>query len=142
MGQPRRVPRPRPRASSCWPRRPATRRAKVLADTLDRATATFLDEDKSPTRKLGGIDNRGSHYYLARYWAEELAAQTDDPGLAEAFAPVASALADQEETIVAELIAVQGDPVDLGGYYHPDPERAEAIMRPSDTLNEVIAGLG
>ncbi len=117
-------------------------RAKVLADTLDRATATFLGEDKSPTRKLGGIDNRGSHYYLARYWAEELAAQTDDPGLAEAFAPVASALVDREETIVAELVAVQGDAVDLGGYYHPDPERAEAVMRPSGTLNEVIAGLG
>jgi isocitrate dehydrogenase len=120
----------------------ANPRAKVLADALDRATSTFLNLDKSPTRKLGGIDNRGSHYYLARYWAEELAAQTDDRRLAEVFAPVASALADREETIVAELIAVQGNAVDLGGYYHPDPARAGAVMRPSATLNEVIAGLG
>ncbi|NEE49121.1 NADP-dependent isocitrate dehydrogenase, partial [Streptomyces sp. SID8455] len=96
-------------------------RAQVLADTLDRATGTFLNEDKSPSRRLGGIDNRGSHFYLALYWAQELAQQTDDAKLAEAFAPLAKTLAEQEETIVAELIAVQGSPAEIGGYYQPDP---------------------
>lgn len=105
-------------------------RAQVLADTLDRATGTFLNEDKSPSRKLGGIDNRGSHFYLALYWAQELAQQTDDAQLAEAFAPLAATLAEQEGTIVAELAAVQGKPVDIGGYYQPDPAKAEAVMRP------------
>ncbi len=119
-------------------RRTGNRRAQVLADTLDRATGTFLEEDKSPTRRLGGIDNRGSHYYLARYWAEELAAQSDDAALAAAFAPLARALADDEETIVAELLAVQGHPVDIGGYYRPDPEKAEAVMRPSTTFRRAI----
>jgi isocitrate dehydrogenase len=116
-------------------------RAQVLADTLDRATATFLNEDKSPTRRLGGIDNRGSHFYLALYWAQELAAQTDDAALAEAFAPLARTLSDQEQTIVAELLAVQGSPVDIGGYYHPDPARAEAVMRPSRTFNAALASI-
>ncbi|MFF3521062.1 NADP-dependent isocitrate dehydrogenase [Streptomyces albidoflavus] len=116
-------------------------RAQVLADTLDRATGTFLNEDKSPSRKLGGIDNRGSHFYLALYWAQELAQQTDDAQLAEAFAPLAATLAEQEETIVAELAAVQGKPVDIGGYYQPDPAKAEAVMRPSKTLNQAIATL-
>ncbi|WP_436736112.1 NADP-dependent isocitrate dehydrogenase [Streptomyces sp. BBFR102] len=116
-------------------------RAQVLADTLDRATGTFLNEDRSPSRKLGGIDNRGSHFYLALYWAQELAAQTDDAQLAEAFAPLAATLAEQEETIVAELAAVQGKPVDIGGYYQPDPAKAEAVMRPSKTLNQAIATL-
>ena len=116
-------------------------RAQVLADTLDRATGTFLNEDKSPSRKLGGIDNRGSHFYLALYWAQELARQTDDAQLAEAFAPLAATLAEQEETIVAELAAVQGKPVDIGGYYQPDPAKAEAVMRPSKTLNQAIATL-
>ncbi|MGW8658274.1 NADP-dependent isocitrate dehydrogenase [Streptomyces diastaticus] len=114
-------------------------RAQVLADTLDRATGTFLNEDKSPSRKLGGIDNRGSHFYLALYWARELARQTDDAQLAEAFAPLAATLAEQEETIVGELAAVQGKPVDIGGYYQPDPAKAEAVMRPSKTLNQAIA---
>ncbi|MGW5028772.1 NADP-dependent isocitrate dehydrogenase, partial [Streptomyces albidoflavus] len=114
-------------------------RAQVLADTLDRATGTFLNEDKSPSRKLGGIDNRGSHFYLALYWAQELAQQTDDAQLAEAFAPLAATLAEQEGTIVAELAAVQGKPVDIGGYYQPDPAKAEAVMRPSKTLNQAIA---
>jgi isocitrate dehydrogenase len=113
-------------------------RAQVLADTLDRATATFLNEDKSPSRKLGGIDNRGSHFYLALYWAQELAAQTDDAALAEAIAPLAKTLAEQEQTIVAELIAVQGSPVDLGGYFQPDPAKASAAMRPSATFNQAI----
>jgi len=113
-------------------------RAQVLADTLDRATATFLNEDKSPSRRLGGIDNRGSHFYLALYWAQELTAQTEDAQLAEAFAALAKTLAEQEQTIVAELIAVQGTPVDLGGYFQPDPAKAEAAMRPSTTFNQAL----
>ncbi|GAA2261265.1 NADP-dependent isocitrate dehydrogenase [Streptomyces amakusaensis] len=117
-------------------------RAQVLADTLDRATATFLNEDKSPSRRLGGIDNRGSHFYLALYWAQELAGQSDDAQLAEAFAALAKTLSEQEETIVAELIAVQGSPVDIGGYYQPDPAKAAAVMRPSAAFNQAIASLG
>ncbi|MHA6525741.1 NADP-dependent isocitrate dehydrogenase [Tessaracoccus sp. G1721] len=116
-------------------------RAGILASTLDRATGTFLDNDKSPTRKLGGIDNRGSHFYLAMYWAQELAAQTDDAELAAVFGPVAAALADSEATIVAELLAVQGRPADIGGYYRPDDAKATAVMRPSQTLNEIIDSL-
>jgi isocitrate dehydrogenase len=116
-------------------------RAKVLADTLDRATATFLNEDKSPTRRVGGIDNRGSHFYLALYWAQELARQTDDSALAEAFAPLAKTLTEQEGTIVEELIAAQGRPADIGGYYQPDPEKAAAVMRPSRTFNQALASL-
>lgn len=116
--------------------------AKVLADTLDRATGTFLLENKSPGRKLGTIDNRGSHFYLALYWAQELAAQKDDAALAEAFAPLAEALAAQEETIVSELLAVQGHPVELGGYYRPDEAKATEVMRPSATLNGLIDGFG
>ncbi|MFJ4678033.1 MULTISPECIES: NADP-dependent isocitrate dehydrogenase [unclassified Kitasatospora] len=115
--------------------------AKVLADTLDRATGTFLNEDKSPSRRLGGIDNRGSHFYLALYWAQELAAQTEDAALAAAFAPLAATLAEQEQAIVDELIAVQGQPVELGGYYQPDPAKAAAVMRPSKTLNDALATL-
>ena len=116
-------------------------RAQVLADTLDRATGTFLDQDKSPTRKLGGIDNRGSHFYLALYWAQELAAQQVDAELAASFAPLATALTQGEEAIVAELVAVQGSPADIGGYYRPDAAKAEAVMRPSTTLNEALAAL-
>ncbi|MCX4524661.1 MULTISPECIES: NADP-dependent isocitrate dehydrogenase [unclassified Streptomyces] len=117
-------------------------RAQVLADTLDRATGTFLNEDKSPSRKLGGIDNRGSHFYLALYWAQELARQTDAPKLAAAFDPLAKTLAESEEKIVAELIAVQGSPADIGGYYQPDAAKAAAVMRPSATFNQAIATLG
>ncbi|WP_329130272.1 NADP-dependent isocitrate dehydrogenase [Streptomyces sp. NBC_01476] len=117
-------------------------RAQILADTLDRATGTFLNEDKSPSRRLGGIDNRGSHFYLALYWAQELAGQTEDAALAEAFAALAKSLAAQEETIVAELIAVQGSPADIGGYYRPDDAKATAVMRPSATLNAALATLG
>lgn len=116
-------------------------RAQVLADTLDRATATFLNEDKSPSRRLGGIDNRGSHFYLALYWAQELAAQTADAQLAEAFTALAKSLAEQERTIVDELIAVQGSPADIGGYYQPSVEKAAAVMRPSATFNEALATL-
>ncbi|WP_406087223.1 NADP-dependent isocitrate dehydrogenase [Kitasatospora purpeofusca] len=116
--------------------------AQVLADTLDRATGTFLNEDKSPSRRLGGIDNRGSHFYLALYWAQELAAQTEDAALAEAFAGLAKTLTEQESAIVEELGAVQGSAVELGGYFQPDPAKAAAVMRPSKTLNEAIANLG
>ncbi|MEV6010454.1 NADP-dependent isocitrate dehydrogenase [Streptomyces sp. NPDC051976] len=117
-------------------------RAQVLADTLDRATGTFLNEDKSPSRRLGGIDNRGSHFYLALYWAQELAGQTEDAQLAGAFADLAKTLAEQESTIVDELIAVQGSPTDIGGYYQPVVAKAAAVMRPSKTLNEALATLG
>ncbi|MEU2108504.1 NADP-dependent isocitrate dehydrogenase [Streptomyces sp. NPDC087659] len=117
-------------------------RARILADTLDRATGTFLNENKSPSRRLGGIDNRGSHFYLALYWAQELAKQTDDAQLAEAFAGLAKTLTEQEGTIVDELIAVQGSPVDIGGYYQPDVSKASAVMRPSKTLNQALATLG
>jgi isocitrate dehydrogenase len=116
-------------------------RAQVLADTLDRATGTFLDEDRSPGRRLGTVDNRGSHFYLALYWAQELAAQTDDPGLAADFADLAESLKAQEETIAAELLAVQGKPADIGGYYWPDPVKTTAVMRPSATLNAAIDAL-
>ncbi|MFF9092480.1 NADP-dependent isocitrate dehydrogenase [Streptomyces sp. NPDC014802] len=116
-------------------------RAKVLADTLDRATATFLNEDKSPTRRVGGIDNRGSHFYLSLYWAQELARQTDDAELAKAFQPLAETLAANEQKIVEELNAVQGKPADIGGYYQPDPAKAAAVMRPSATWNEALASL-
>jgi isocitrate dehydrogenase len=117
-------------------------RAQILADTLDRATGTFLDRDRSPSRRVGGIDNRGSHFYLALYWAEELAAQSEDAELAAAFGALAASLAAQEQTIVDELIAVQGAPADIGGYYQPDPALATAVMRPSVTFNEAIATLG
>ncbi len=113
--------------------------ARVLAAALDRATGTFLDENRSPGRKLGTTDNRGSHFYLALYWAEELAAQTEDSALAEAFAPLAQTLRDNESVIAEELIAVQGKPADIGGYYKPDPEKITAVMRPSATLNEALA---
>ncbi|MEU6996336.1 NADP-dependent isocitrate dehydrogenase [Streptomyces sp. NPDC046465] len=117
-------------------------RAQILADTLDRATATFLENDKSPSRRLGGIDNRGSHFYLGLYWAQELAKQTDDTQLAEAFAALAKTLTEQEQTIVDELIAVQGSPADIGGYYQPDAAKASAVMRPSATLNQALSILG
>ncbi|MGQ4482170.1 NADP-dependent isocitrate dehydrogenase [Streptomyces sp. SAS_276] len=116
-------------------------RAKVLADTLDRATATFLNEDKSPTRRVGGIDNRGSHFFLSLYWAQELAAQTDDADLAKAFASLAETLAGAQEQIVEELGAVQGSPADIGGYYQPDPAKAAKVMRPSTTWNDALASL-
>ena len=114
-------------------------RAQILADTLDRATGTFLEKDKSPSRSLGGIDNRGSHFYLALYWAQELASQTVDAELADAFAVLAKTLSEQEQAIVDELIAVQGSPADIGGYYQPDPSLTEAVMRPSKTFNEALA---
>lgn len=115
--------------------------AQVLADTLDAATGTFLNENKSPSRRVGEIDNRGSHFYLAKYWAEELAKQTADAGLAKKFAPVAKAMGEKEEQIVVELLGVQGKPADLGGYYKPVDEKAFDVMRPSETLNAIVEGL-
>jgi len=115
--------------------------AQILADTLDRATGTLLDENRSPSRKLGGLDNRGSHFYLALYWAQELASQVDDPALAERFASLSEQLATHEDQIVAELIGVQGQATDIGGYYFMDDELASAVMRPSATFNEAIASL-
>lgn len=117
-------------------------KARVLADTLDAATGTFLENDKSPGRSLGTIDNRGSHFYLALYWAQELAAQSDDAELAATFAPVAAELAEKEQEIVAELLAVQGHAVEIGGYYHPDETLVTQVMRPSATLNGIIDAIG
>ena len=114
--------------------------AKILGVTLDAATGTFLDEDKSPSRKVGQLDNRGSHYYLVRYWAQELAAQTEDAELAAAFAPIAAALVENEDKIVAELNDAQGHAVELGGYYRPDEDKVIEAMRPSPTLNAIIDG--
>jgi isocitrate dehydrogenase len=114
-------------------------KAKVLADTLDAATGKFLENNKSPGRKLGTIDNRGSHFYLALYWAEALASQTTDHGLQTTFKPIAEGLAASEAAIAAELIAVQGKPNDIGGYYQPDDAKASAAMRPSATLNSILA---
>ena len=113
-------------------------RAQVLADTLDAATGTLLIEGKSPKRKVGELDNRGSHFYLALYWARELAKQTEDAELAAAAKPIAEELEAQEETILAELNGVQGSPVDLGGYYWPELEKVTSVMRPSATLNAIV----
>ena len=115
--------------------------AQVLADTLDAATGQLLDNGKSPARRLGQIDNRGSHAWIAHYWAQALAAQTDDPALAERFAPVAAAFAEQQAQIDAELLGIQGNPVDMGGYYAPDKAKLDAAMRPSETLNAIIAAI-
>jgi isocitrate dehydrogenase len=117
-------------------------RAKLLADTLDRATGSVLEEGRSPSRKAGELDNRGSHFYLALYWARELAEQTEDTELAATFAPLAERLAADETTIVSELNAVQGEPVDIGGYFRPDAERAAAAMRPSATFGAALAAIG
>ena len=116
-------------------------RAKVLADTLDAANGRFLETDKSPGRKLGTIDNRGSHFYLALYWAQALAAQDADGDLKQAFAPIAQQLAANEQKIVGELLAVQGKPADVGGYYQPDDAKAAAALRPSATFNAIVARL-
>ena len=115
--------------------------AKILAKTLDAATGTLLENNKNPSPKTGQLDNRGSQFYLALYWAQALAAQTDDAALAAKFAPLAQALSAQEATIVAELAAVQGKPADIGGYYMPDAAKLEAVMRPSATLNATLASV-
>ncbi|MBU1307996.1 MAG: NADP-dependent isocitrate dehydrogenase, partial [Gammaproteobacteria bacterium] len=114
-------------------------KAKVLADALDNATAKFLDNDKSPRRKLGELDNRGSHFYLALYWAQALAAQTADTELQQRFSKLANTLQQQEATIVAELIAAQGKAVDIGGYFRPNPALVAAAMRPSKVFNQALA---
>jgi len=117
-------------------------KAQVLADALDQAIGKLLDNNKSPARKVGQIDNRGSHFYLALYWAQALAAQTKDKQLQARFAPLAKALADNEAKISAELIAAQGKPVEMGGYYHPDSDKTSKAMRPSATLNAALASIG
>ena len=117
-------------------------RAQLLADTLDRATGRVLEENRSPSRKVGELDNRGSHFYLALYWAQELAEQTEDAELAAAVRAAGRAARRQtRQTIVAELDAVQGSPVDIGGYYRPDPDTVTAAMRPSATLNAALAAV-
>jgi isocitrate dehydrogenase len=112
--------------------------AQILADTLDRATGSVLNENRSPSRKVNELDNRGSHFFLALYWAQELAKQTDDTALAAKFAPIAEALTAKQADIVDELNTVQGKPVDIGGYYMPDDAKAIAAMRPSATFNSII----
>jgi len=116
-------------------------KAKVLAETLDAANGKFLETDKSPGRKLGTIDNRGSHFYLALYWAQALAAQNNDADLKQRFTPVAQQLAAAESQIVSELLAVQGKPADVGGYYQPDDKLASAALRPSATFNAILAAI-
>ncbi|MGV0834290.1 NADP-dependent isocitrate dehydrogenase [Mycolicibacterium thermoresistibile] len=120
-------------------RKTDNKRAALLGRTLDSAIGKLLDNNKSPSRKTGELDNRGSQFYLAMYWAQELAAQDEDAELAERFASLARTLAENEDTIVAELNEVQGQPSDIGGYYYPDPEKTTAVMRPSKTFNEVLA---
>ena len=114
-------------------------KAKILAKTLDAATGKLLDTNKNPSPKTGQLDNRGSQFYLALYWAQELAAQTEDADLAAHFAPLAKELTTNEQTIVAELQAVQGKPVDIGGYYQPELDKLDAVMRPSATFNAALA---
>lgn len=113
-------------------------KARILADTLNQATGNLLNTGKSPLRKVGQLDNRGSHFYMAKYWAEALAEQTECPELAAEFSPVASKLASSETAVLAEIDATQGTPVDLGGYYNPDIAKMDASMRPSKTLNDIL----
>jgi isocitrate dehydrogenase len=117
------------------------KKAQILADALDEANAKFLATDKSPARKVGQIDNRGSHFYLAMYWAESLANQTSDSEIAAKFAPIAKALKEAEAVINEELIGAQGKLQDVGGYYHPNSEKTYAAMRPSATLNAIVDGI-
>jgi isocitrate dehydrogenase len=120
----------------------ANEKARVLAEALDQANAKFLDNNKSPSRKVNELDNRGSHFYLAMYWAEALAAQSDDEALQAQFTPIASKLADNEAKIVEELNAAQGSAVDIGGYYRPDVALTTAAMRPSATFNALLDSIG
>jgi isocitrate dehydrogenase len=115
--------------------------AIVLAEALDTANGRFLENDKSPSRAVGGIDNRGSHFYLAMYWAQAMADQTKNDELRSRFDKIAAALTANEQKIVGELLAVQGKPVAIGGYYHPDPELTAKAMRPSNTLNAILAAI-
>ena len=116
-------------------------KAKVLADTLDLATTSFLENDKSPSRKVGEIDNRGSHFYLAMYWAQELAKQNDDADLKAQFTSIAKELLSNEEKIMTELNSAQGHHIEIGGYYFPKDELAAKAMRPSHTLNTILTGV-
>ena len=113
--------------------------ALLLAKTLDQAIGKILDNNRSPARRVGELDNRGSHFYLAQYWAQALAAQSEDKALQEHFAPLAKALTENEEKILGELVGGQGKPVDMGGYYHPDFAKTSAAMRPSATFNKALA---
>ena len=117
-------------------------KSKILARTLDAATGKLLENRKSPSPKTGELDNRGSQFYLTLYWAQELATQKDDAELAAYFAPLAKTLTDNEQKIVAELIEVQGKPVDIGGYYKADDAKVKAVMRPSATFNAALAAVG
>ena len=119
-------------------RRTGSRKAAVLAETLDEATGEYLRNNKGPARKVGDLDNRGSHFYLTMYWAQALARQTKDAELAAHFKPIAADLASNEAKIVAELNGAQGKPVDIGGYYRPNAKLVSAAMRPSATLNAII----
>jgi isocitrate dehydrogenase len=121
-------------------RKTENKRAVLLGKTLDGAIGKLLENDKGPSRKTGELDNRGSQYFLALYWAQELAEQTDDQELAEHFAKLAKSLAEKQDDIISELAEVQGNPVDIGGYYYPDREKTTAVMRPSKTLNSVLEG--
>jgi isocitrate dehydrogenase len=120
----------------------ANAKASIVAAALDKANGMFLASNKSPSRKVGELDNRGSHFYLALYWAQSLAEQDKDPDLREHFAGIARDLAENEPRIIAELNGAQGQAVDIGGYYHPDPTLASQAMRPSKTLNTIISGQG
>jgi len=115
--------------------------AKILADSLDKATGDFLDNNKSPSRKVNELDNRGSHFYLAMYWAQAVAAQSDDAELKARFTPVAQAMVENEAKIVEELISAQGPAMDVGGYYKPDTAKVAAAMRPSATLNAIVSAV-
>jgi isocitrate dehydrogenase len=122
-------------------RKTDNKNAKILAESLDQANSLYLNNDKSPSRKIGGIDNRGSHFYIALYWAQALAEQNQNLELQSKFAELAKILADKESQIIQELSAVQGQSVDIGGYYFADPDKANQAMRPSQTLNEAINSL-
>ena len=115
--------------------------AKLLGDTLNDAIGEFLESNKSPSRKVNELDNRGSHFYLAKYWAEAMSRQSVDSALADRFAVLAKALGDNEDAINDELLAAQGEPVDVGGYYSPDPDKVDKAMRPSATLNAAITAV-
>ena len=118
------------------------KKAQILAETLDEATGLFLDNDKSPMRNAGELDNRGSHFYLAMYWAQALAEQDKNTALKTQFTKLAQQLIENEVIILEEFKAAQGHPVEMGGYYHPDIEKTTIAMRPSTTLNEALASVG
>jgi len=140
MGIPRRVPGAVRIPGALWPLNEYAK-AKVLAETLERASGKLMDNKKSPGREVGQLDNAGTHLYLALYWAQELAAQDDDADLKAKFAPVAQELEAKQDAILEELNASKGKAIDLGGYYHADQAKVAAAMRPSSTFNAIIASL-